>query len=61
MKLKLKRKLQLPKRYSKDWFITPIEKGTIVEFDPTTRKVKHPTRAYNVIIDEDKVKKYFDI
>lgn len=61
MKLKIKATLRVPKRYSKDGFITPIEKGTIVEFDPTTRKVKHPSRAYSLIIDEGKVEKYFNI
>ena len=61
MQLKIKKTLRVPKSASKGGFITPIEKGTIVEFDPLTRKVKHPSTAYFLVIDEGKVKTYFDI
>ena len=61
MKLKLKKTLIVKKIYSKNGFITPIEKGTIVEFDPTTRKVKHPNNGYYLVIDEGKVENYFDV
>ena len=60
MQLKLKKTLKLNKKNSKDGFITPIEKGTVVEYGVKTRTVIHPNVGHNLILDENVVTKYFD-
>lgn len=60
MKLKLIKTLKLSKSQSHNGFITPIEKGTFVEYYPENRSIDHPNVAWNIIISADQLEKYFE-